>query len=122
MISVSLMHGAERRLKYHPRENPIKFTHRPTIGPGATCPGARAGATCRRVGGVPGKQRVVLPRGGPDSMARRDSGMDMRQDPWGPRPRPDDDQRDQDDEPFKGKEDKSSGLDLGALERDLLEY
>ena len=57
--------------------------------------------------------------------ARPDSGMDMRQGPSGPGPRPDtnyDDQMDQDDDPMEGKKDKSSGLDLGALERDLLEY
>ena len=29
---------------------------------------------------------------------------------------------DQDDDPVEGKKDKSSGLDLGALERDLLKY
>ena len=29
---------------------------------------------------------------------------------------------DQGDDPLEGKRDKSSGLDLGALERDLLEY
>ena len=57
--------------------------------------------------------------------ARPDSGMDMRQGPSGPGPRPDTnnyDQMDQDDDPMEGKNDKSSGLDLGALERDLLEY
>ena len=48
-----------------------------------------------------------------------------RQGPLGPVPRPDsndDDQMDQDDEPTEGKKDKSSGLELGALERELLEY
>ena len=37
-------------------------------------------------------------------------------------PRPetnDDDQMDQDDDPIEGKKDKSSGLDIGALERDF---
>ena len=56
--------------------------------------------------------------------ARPDSGMDMRQGPSGPEPRPDtneDNQMDQDDDPMEGKKDKSSGLDLGALERELLE-
>ena len=51
--------------------------------------------------------------------------MDMRQGPSGPEPKPDaryDDAMDQDDDPLQGKEDKTSGLDLGALERDLLEY
>ena len=49
----------------------------------------------------------------------------MRQDPSGPGPRPetnDDEQMDQDDDHTEGKGDKSNGLDLGALERDLLEY
>ena len=53
--------------------------------------------------------------------AWRDSGMDMRQGPSGPAPRPhtnDDDQMDQDDDPLEGKKDKSSGLDLGALKSD----
>ena len=57
--------------------------------------------------------------------ARPDSGMEMRQGPSGSGPRPDtndDDQMDQDDDPLEGKKDKSSGLDLGALWRDLLEY
>ena len=51
--------------------------------------------------------------------------MDMRQGPSGPGPKPnakDDDVMDQDDDPMEGKEDKMSELDLGALERDLLEY
>ena len=34
----------------------------------------------------------------------------------------DDDAMDQDDDSIEGKEDKTSGLDFGALERDLLEY
>ena len=57
--------------------------------------------------------------------ARPDSGMDMRQGPSGPGPRPDtndDEQMDQDDNHMKGKGDKSNELLLGALERDLLEY
>ena len=56
---------------------------------------------------------------------RPDSGMDMRQGPSGPGPRPDtndDEQMDQDDDHMEGKGGKSNGLDLGALERDLLEY
>ena len=51
--------------------------------------------------------------------------MDTRQRPSGPGLRPDtndDDQMDEDDDLMKGKKDQSSGLDLGALERDLLEY
>ena len=41
----------------------------------------------------------------------------------GPRPDPnDDEQMDQDDDHMEGKGDKLNGLDLGALERDLLEY
>ena len=56
---------------------------------------------------------------------RTDSGMDMRQGPSGRGPRPetnDEEQIDQDDDHMEGKGDKSNGLDLGALERDLLEY
>ena len=56
---------------------------------------------------------------------RPDSGMDMRQGPSGPGPRPDtndDEQMDEDDDHMEGKGGKSHGLDLGALERDLLEY
>ena len=57
--------------------------------------------------------------------ARPDSGMDMRQGPSGPEPKPDtnDDERmDQDDDHTEGKGEKSGEMDLGALERDLLEY
>ena len=57
--------------------------------------------------------------------ARPDSGMDKRQGPSGPGPRPEtnnDEQIDQDDDHMEGKGDKSNGLDLGALERDLLVY
>ena len=54
--------------------------------------------------------------------ARPDSVMDMRQGSPGPGPRPDTNDDDQDDKTMEGKKDKSSGLDLGALERDLLEY
>ena len=56
--------------------------------------------------------------------ARPGSGMGMRQGPSGPKPKPDpnDDERmDQDDDHKEGKGEKSSGVDLGALERDLLE-
>ena len=57
--------------------------------------------------------------------ARPDSGMDMRQGPSGPKPKPDtndDELMDQEDDPMEGKGEKSSEIDLGALERDLLEY
>ena len=57
--------------------------------------------------------------------ARPDSGMDMRQGPSGPKPKSDtnDDERmDQDDDHIEGKGEKLSEIDLGALERDLLEY
>ena len=57
--------------------------------------------------------------------ARPDSGRDVRQGPSGPKPRPDtndDEQMDQDDGHMEGKGKKSSEMDLGALERDLLEY
>ena len=57
--------------------------------------------------------------------ARLDSGMYIRQRPLGHGPKPDtndDELMDQDDDHMKGKGEKSSGLDLGALERDLLEY
>ena len=56
---------------------------------------------------------------------RPDFGMDMRQGPLGPgltSDANDDDAMDQNDDPMEGKEDKTSALDLGALERDLLEY
>ena len=51
--------------------------------------------------------------------------MDVRQGPTEPGLRPDpndDEQMDQDDDNMEGKGGKSNGLDLGALERDLLEY
>ena len=57
--------------------------------------------------------------------ARPESGMDMRQGPSGPKTKPDtnDEERmDQDDDRMEGKGEKSGELDLGALERDLLEY
>ena len=57
--------------------------------------------------------------------ARPDAGRDMRQGPSGPKPKPDtndDEQMDQDDDHLEGKGEKSSEMDLGALERDLLEY
>ena len=57
--------------------------------------------------------------------ARPDSVMDMRQGPSGPKPKPDandDKLMDQDDDHMEGKGEKSCGEDLGALERDLLEY
>ena len=57
--------------------------------------------------------------------ARTDSGIDMQQGPSRPGPRPDTnngEQMDQDDGHMEGKGNKSNGLDLGALERDLLEY
>ena len=57
--------------------------------------------------------------------ARPDSGMDMRQSPSGPGPKPDtndDELIDQDDNHLKGKGENSGGLDLGALERDLQEH
>ena len=57
--------------------------------------------------------------------ARPDSGRDMRRGPSGPKPKPDtndDEQMDQDDDHMEGKGEKSSAMDLGALERDLLEY
>ena len=62
--------------------------------------------------------------GDPTVPARPDPGMDMRQGPLGPGPRPDtndDEQMDQDDDHMEVKGEKSNGLDLGALERDLLE-
>ena len=54
--------------------------------------------------------------------ARLDSGMDMRQGPSGPKPKPDTNDDKQMDDHMKGKGEKSSEMDLGALERDLLEY
>ena len=56
--------------------------------------------------------------------ARPDSGIDMRQGPsgLGPKPDPNDDElMDHDDDHMEEKGEKSSGMDLGALERDLLE-
>ena len=51
-----------------------------------------------------------------------DSGMDMRQGSSGPGPGPklDDAAEDQDDGPIYGKEEKTNGVDLEAIERDLL--
>ena len=57
--------------------------------------------------------------------ARPDSGMNMREGPSGPKPKldaNDEELMDQDDDHMEGKEEKSCGVDLGALERDLLEY
>ena len=57
--------------------------------------------------------------------ARPDSGMDMRQGPSEPKPKPDandDELMDPNDDHMEGKGEKSYGEDLGALERDLLEY
>ena len=57
--------------------------------------------------------------------ARPDSGIDTRQDPSGPKPKPDandDELMDQDDDDIGGKTEKPGETDLGALERDLLEY
>ena len=56
---------------------------------------------------------------------RPDWGLDIRQGPSGPGPKPDtndDELMAQDDEHMEGKGEKLGGLDLGALERDLLEY
>ena len=57
--------------------------------------------------------------------ARPDSGVDTRQGPSGPRPKPDtndDEQMDQDEDDTRGKTERPGETDLGALERDLLEY
>ena len=57
--------------------------------------------------------------------ARPDSGMDTRQGPSGPKPKPDandDVLMYQDDDNMEGKGDKSGKMDIGALEKDLLEY
>ena len=57
--------------------------------------------------------------------ARPDSGMDVRQGHSGPEPRPetnDNVQMEKDNNHNEGKGDKSIGLDLGALEKYLLEY
>ena len=57
--------------------------------------------------------------------ARPDSGVDTRQGPLGPKPKPDandDELMDQDDDDIRGKTEKPGETDLGALERDLLEY
>ena len=57
--------------------------------------------------------------------ARPDSGMDTRQGPSGPKPKPDangDELMDEDDADIGGKTEKLGETDLGALVRDLLEY
>ena len=59
--------------------------------------------------------------------ARPDAGVDMRQGPSGPGPRPDNGgdankENHGEDDPMEGKSDRMSEFDLGALERDLLEY
>ena len=57
--------------------------------------------------------------------ARPDSGIDTRQGPSGPKPKPDandDELIEQDDDDIGGKTEKPDETDLGALERDLLEY
>ena len=57
--------------------------------------------------------------------ARPDSGIDTRQGPSGPKPKPDandDELMDRDDDDIGGKTEKPGETDLGALERDLLEY
>ena len=57
--------------------------------------------------------------------ARPDSGIDMRQGPLGPGPKqdPNDDElMDQDNDHMEEKGERSGGMDLGALERDLMEY
>ena len=59
--------------------------------------------------------------------ARPDSGTDTRQGPSGPKPKPDADDdelmdQDDNDNDIEGKTGKPGETDLGALERDLLEY
>ena len=57
--------------------------------------------------------------------ARPDSGLDTEQGPSGPKPKPDandDELMDQDDDDIRGKTRRPGETDLGALERDLLEY
>ena len=59
--------------------------------------------------------------------ARPDSGTDARQGPSGPRPKPDADDdelmdQDDNDDGTGSKTEKPGETDLGALERDLLEY
>ena len=56
--------------------------------------------------------------------AQPDSGVDTRQGPSGPKPKPDandDELMDQDDDDIRGKTERPGETDLGALERDLLE-
>ena len=59
--------------------------------------------------------------------ARPDAGVEMRQGPSGAGPRPDNGgdaskENPVEDDPMEGKSDRMSEFDLGALERDLLEY
>ena len=65
--------------------------------------------------------------GGMTVPARPDSGTDTRQGPSGPKPKPDADDdelmdQDDNDNDIEGKTGKPGETDLGALERDLLEY
>ena len=60
-------------------------------------------------------------------LARPDAVVDMLQGPSGPGPRPDNGgdankENHGEDDPMEGKSDRMSEFDLGALERDLLEY
>ena len=63
--------------------------------------------------------------GDPTVPTRPDSGTDMRQGPSGPGPEPDtneDGQMAHDHDHMEERGERSNGLDLGALERDLLDY
>ena len=85
----------------------------------------RAGATCDESVEFLVNDELFYHAGDLTVPARPDSGMDMQQGPSLPRPKPDtndDEQMDQDDDHMEGKGEKLDGKDLGAMERDLLEY
>ena len=70
--------------------------------------------------------QVFYHAGDPVIPARPDTGVDMRQGPSGPGPRPDNGkdakkENHGEDDPMEGKSDRMSEFDLVALERDLLE-
>ena len=69
--------------------------------------------------------KVVYHAGDLTVPTRLDSGMDMHQGPSVFVPKPDnannDDAEDHHDDPMNGKEEKTSGVDLQAIERELLQ-
>ena len=83
------------------------------------------GTTWRGVGRIPGEWKLFYHAGDLTVPGRPDSGIDTRQGHSGPKPKPDaddDELMDQDDDDIGVKTEKPGETDLGALERDLLEY